>query len=57
MSANTVAASFTPGIDTEISLLPVVLTCAPDTPSPLTRLLRMSTVSWSSDCGTDFAVW
>ncbi len=49
MSASTVAASLTPGIDTEISLFPVVLTCAPDTPSPLTRLLRMFTVSCSSD--------
>src|ERR1700722_4883238 len=57
MVASTWAAFFTPGIDTEIWLLPDVDTSAPDTPSPLTRLLRMITASSSSDLGTLWAVW
>ena len=43
--ASTAAALFTPGIDTEIWSVPVVLTWAPETPRPLTRLFRMLTVS------------
>ena len=40
----------TPGIETEIWFVPVVWTCAPDTPSPLTRRFKMSTVSFRSAC-------
>ena len=57
MAASTCAAFFTPGIDTEISLFPAVLTWAPETPRPLTRLFKMATVSCSSDGDTDFDVW
>ena len=47
--ASTCCALVTPGMETEIWFLPVVCTCAPDTPRPLTRRLRMLTVSLRSD--------
>ena len=38
----------TPGMETEIWFFPVVCTCAPETPSPLTRRFKMLTVSLRS---------
>jgi len=52
MELSTWAAFFTPGMDTEIWSFPEVLTWAPDTPRPFTRLFRMATVSASSVAGT-----
>ena len=46
---NTCWALVTPGMETEIWFLPVVCTWAPETPRPLTRRLRMLTVSSRSD--------
>jgi hypothetical protein len=45
ISWRTCCAFFTPGIDTAISLVPDVLTWAPDTPRLLTRRSRMLTAS------------
>ena len=50
--SSTCCASVTPGMETEIWFFPVVCTCAPDTPRPLTRRFKMLTVSSRSACET-----
>ena len=52
--SSTCCAFVTPGMETEIWFFPVVSTCAPDTPSPLTRRFRMLTVSSRSAWETFF---
>src|SRR3984957_9736777 len=57
MALRTAAGSLRPGMATVTSLAPVVLTSAPETPSPFTRLFRMLTVSARSDAETWCSVW